>query len=117
MRFPMPTKNLLAFDLGAESGRAIVGRFDGAKLSLDVLHRFANRPVKILNSLHRAVLSLYAEMLDGLRRTSTLQGGIESIGIDTWGVDFALLGSDGTLLANPRHYRDPHSETIMDDAF
>src|ERR1051326_3386386 len=113
----MPTKNLLAFDLGAESGRAILGRFDGERLTLETLHRFANRPVTLVDSLHWDVLGLYAEMLDGLRRCATIDGGIDSIGIDTWGVDFALLGRDGSLLGNPRHYRDPHTETIMDEAF
>src|SRR5205085_10202134 len=57
------------------------------------------------------------EMLDGLRRCAAIQGGIDAVGIDTWGVDFALLGRDGSLLANPRHYRDPHTERIMEDAF
>src|SRR5205085_9748761 len=57
------------------------------------------------------------EMLDGLRRCAAIPGGIDAVGIDTWGVDFALLGGDGSLLANPRHYRDPHTEGIMEDAF
>jgi rhamnulokinase len=111
------TKNLLAFDLGAESGRAVVGRIDEIKLSLEVVHRFANRPVKTLDSLHWDVLSLHSEILEGLRRCAALSKGIDSMGIDTWGVDFALLGRGDTLLGNPRHYRDPHTEGIMDEAF
>jgi len=109
-------KRLLAFDLGAESGRAILGRIGGDKLSLEVLHRFNNRPVKVQGAVYWDVLSLYSEILDGLRRCAS-QGAIDSVGIDTWGVDFALIGADGALLSNPRHYRDPHTEGIMDEAF
>ena len=110
-------KKLLAFDLGAESGRGVLGLFDGERLKLQVIHRFANGPVRTLGALHWDVLRLYAEMLTTLRRCAADHGGIDSLGVDTWGVDFALLGRDGTLLGNPRHYRDPHTEGIMDEAF
>ncbi len=109
-------RKFLAFDLGAESGRGILGAFDGAKLSLEVIHRFPNGPVRTLESMHWDVLRLYSEMLHTMRLCAA-KGGVESIGIDTWGVDFALLGKDGTLLGNPRHYRDPHTEGIMEQAF
>jgi rhamnulokinase len=111
------TKNLLAFDLGAESGRGVLGRFDGQRLSLEVVHRFANGPVRTLDTLHWDVLHLYGEMLTALRRCAAQPGGIDSLGVDTWGVDCALLGRGGTLLGNPRHYRDPHTETIMEETF
>jgi rhamnulokinase len=111
------TKNLLAFDLGAESGRGVLGRFDGEHLRLEVVHRFPNGPVRTLDSLHWDVLHLYAEMLNTLRRCHAEHGDIDSLGVDTWGVDFALLGCGGTLLGNPRHYRDPHTEGIMEAAF
>jgi rhamnulokinase len=111
------TKKLLAFDLGAESGRGVLGLFDGQRLRLEVVHRFANGPVRTLDTLHWDVLRLYCEMIAGLRRCATEQGGIDSVGVDTWGVDFALLGRGGTLLGNPRHYRDPHTETIVEQAF
>jgi rhamnulokinase len=111
------TRNLLAFDLGAESGRALVGKFDGAKLALDVVHRFPNGAVQTLDTLHWDVLRLYGEMVAGLRKAHADHGELASMGVDTWGVDFAFLGRDGTLLGNPRHYRDPHTETIMDQAF
>jgi rhamnulokinase len=111
------TKKLLAFDLGAESGRGLIGRFDGERLSLEVLHRFANGGVYTLDSLHWDVLGLYREMVAGLRKAAAEHGDIASVGVDTWGVDFGLLGRGGALLGNPRHYRDPHTETIMDDAF
>ncbi|MCI0459698.1 MAG: hypothetical protein L0Z62_22330, partial [Gemmataceae bacterium] len=110
-------KKLLAFDLGAESGRAVLGLFDGQQLALDVVHRFPNGPVRTLDSLHWDVLRLHTEMLAALRKCASERGGVDGLGIDTWGVDFALLGRDGTLLGNPRNYRDPHTETIMEDAF
>jgi rhamnulokinase len=110
-------KKLLAFDLGAESGRGVLGLFDGQRLRLEVVHRFANGPVRTLDTLHWDVLRLHAEMLTALRKCTTDHGGVDAVGVDTWGVDFALLGRDGTLLGNPRHYRDPHTETIMDAAF
>jgi rhamnulokinase len=112
----MTTKRLLAFDLGAESGRAVLGHVAADRLSLEVVHRFANRPVKTLDTIHWDILGLYSEMLDGLRRAAAL-GSVDAVGIDTWGVDFALLGTNGSLLGNPRHYRDPHTEGIMDEAF
>jgi len=112
----MPHK-LLAFDLGAESGRGVLGRFDGGRLELEVIHRFPNGPVRTLESLHWDVLRLYSEMLATLRRCGADQGGIESLGVDTWGVDFALLGRGDTLLGNPRHYRDPHTEGCPEIAF
>jgi rhamnulokinase len=108
---------LLAFDLGAESGRAILGSLEGERLALEVIHRFDNGAVRILDTLHWDVLHLWREMLVGLRKTVAERGGVDSIGVDTWGVDFALLGRGGTLLGNPRHYRDPHTETIMEQAF
>lgn len=110
-------KKILAFDLGAESGRALVGNFDGARLGLDVVHRFPNGAVQTLDTLHWDVLRLYGEMAAGLRKAHADHGDLASMGIDTWGVDFALLGRDGTLLGNPRHYRDPHTESIMEQAF
>jgi rhamnulokinase len=114
----MNEKKLLAFDLGAESGRGVLGRFDGQRLRLEVIHRFPNGPVRTLDSLHWDVLRLHAEMLTALQRCAADPiRGIDSLGIDTWGVDFALLGRDGTLLGNPRHYRDPHTENVMAAAF
>ncbi len=111
------TRKLLAFDLGAESGRGIVGRFDGTRLQLEVIHRFPNGPVRTLDALHWDVLRLYGEMVAALRKCASQEGSVDSLGVDTWGVDFALLGRDGTLLANPRHYRDPHTEGVMEAAF
>jgi rhamnulokinase len=111
------TRKLLAFDLGAESGRGVLGFCDGQRLRLEVVHRFANGPVRTLDALHWDVLRLYGEMLAALRRCAADHGGIDGVGVDTWGVDFALLGRGDTLLGNPRHYRDPHTEGIMETAF
>jgi rhamnulokinase len=112
-----PAKKLLAFDLGAESGRGIVGVFNGRKLELDVINRFPNGAVRTLDTLHWDVLSLHSALLETLRLCAAVYGTIDGIGVDTWGVDFALLGRGGTLLGNPRHYRDPHTETTMEEAF
>lgn len=110
-------KRLLAFDLGAESGRAVLGKFDGQRLQLEVIHRFPNGAVRTLDTIHWDVLRLYQEMLTGLRKCAGEHGSVDGLGVDTWGVDFALLGRGHTLLGNPRHYRDPHTESIMDEAF
>src|SRR5438874_11749508 len=111
------TKNLLAYDLGAESGRGVLGLFDGARLQLEVVHRFPNGAVRTLDALHWDVLRLWGEMLTALRKAVAEHGGIDALGVDTWGVDFALLGRGGTLLGNPRHYRDPHTANVMEEAF
>jgi rhamnulokinase len=112
------TGNYLAIDLGAESGRAVIGRYDGERLTLTPIHRFANGPVSVLGSLYWDALRLYSEIKAGLalyRRQ--VDEPLESIGIDTWGVDMALLDANGQLLANPRHYRDPRTDGILQAAF
>jgi len=106
----------LAFDLGAESGRAMVGRFDGEWLSLEEAHRFPNRPVRVFDSLHWDVLRLFDEMKRGLAAAAA-GGELASLGVDTWGVDFALLERDGALLENPFHYRDPRTNGVMEKLF
>src|SRR5262245_2090221 len=111
------TRNLLAFDLGAESGRGVLGRFDGQRLQLEVVHRFPNGPVRTLDTMHWDVLRLYEERLAGLRRCAADFGSVDAVGVDTWGVDFALLGRGNTVLGSPRHYRDPHTEGTMEAAF
>ncbi len=84
--------NFLAFDLGAESGRAMLGRFDGARLALSEIHRFANVPVSLPDGLHWDVLRLWAEIKQGMALAARDYGaGLAGLGLDTWGVDFALL--------------------------
>jgi rhamnulokinase len=112
------TTNFLAFDLGAESGRAVLGHFDGAKLSLSETHRFPNGPVRLPTGLYWNVLSLYAEMKRGLLKAHVESGGqLTSLGLDTWGVDFALLDRAGHLIGNPHHYRDSRNDGMLEKAF
>ncbi|HWB13619.1 MAG TPA: rhamnulokinase family protein [Pirellulales bacterium] len=104
----------LAIDLGASGGRVLAGRFDGKRLQLDVLHRFENRAVEAAGSLYWDVLQLWSQVRDGLRLAGTRLGRtLKSVGVDTWGVDFALLGRGDVLLENPHSYRDPRSEGMM----
>jgi rhamnulokinase len=108
----------LAIDLGAESGRAMLGTLDGGKLTLDELHRFPNAPVRLPTGLYWDTLRLFHEIrhalsICGRERKITLDG----IGIDTWGVDFALLGGDGALVDNPRHYRDSRNNGMLEKTF
>ncbi|MBM7581633.1 rhamnulokinase [Caldicoprobacter guelmensis] len=114
----MKTLNLLAFDFGASSGRAILGRFDGKKLSIEEIHRFSNDPVKVGGHTYWDVLRLFWEMRQGLLKFAhNVNGTLSSLGIDTWGVDFGLLDSSGELLGNPYHYRDSQTEGMMEKAF
>ena len=114
----MSNLNFLAFDLGAESGRAMLGRFDGERLSLEEVHRFPNGPVRVFDSLHWDVLRLFDEMKKGLAAGArSACGTLASIGVDTWGVDYGLLGRDGALLENPYHYRDALTNGVMEKLF
>ncbi|MDW7655628.1 MAG: rhamnulokinase family protein [Bacillota bacterium] len=109
-------KQLLAFDFGASSGRAMLGRFDGDRIDLEEIHRFPNDPVQVGDTLYWDVLRLFHEIKQGLIKSKTC-GQIDSIGIDTWGVDFGLLDKDGRILENPVHYRDTRTAGIMDEVF
>jgi rhamnulokinase len=109
---------LLAFDLGAESGRAMLGRFDGARLALSEIHRFANVPVALPDGLHWDVLRLWAEIKQGMALAAHEVGtDLAGLGLDTWGVDFGLLDRDGRLVANPHHYRDSRTDGMLEEAF
>jgi len=108
----------LAFDLGAESGRAVLGHLEDDRLRLEEIHRFPNGPVRVLDSLHWDALRLWTEIKVGLSRAAAAYGhDLTSIGLDTWGVDFGLLAPDGSLLGNPYHYRDRRTEGMMEVAF
>jgi rhamnulokinase len=104
---------LVALDLGAESGRAVVGTFDGERLSLAEAHRFRNVPVTLAGTLHWDFPRLFGDVIDGLRRARA-EGPVASIGVDTWGVDFGLLDARGRLLAEPVHYRDARTEGMVE---
>ena len=84
----------LAVDLGAESGRVVLGRFDGERVSLEEIHRFRNMPIKLPDGLHWDVLRILSEIKDGLAKAAR-ETRIEGIGVDSWGVDFGLLDRDG----------------------
>jgi len=111
----MSEHRYLAFDLGAEGGRAIVGTLEGGRLSLEEIHRFTNEPVEVCGTLHWDLLNLYHSMLKGLEAYSGRYGAsVDGIGIDTWGVDFGLLAADGSLLQNPVHYRDRRTDGVLE---
>lgn len=108
----------LAIDLGAESGRALLGSLSAGKLTVEELHRFPNTPVRVQGALYWDTLRLWHEIQHGIavatrERKLTLDG----IGIDTWGVDYGLLGGDGLLLDSPRHYRDARTNGMMEKLF
>ena len=103
----MNPKAFIAADLGASNGRTILGRFDGAKLTLEEMNRFENNYVRVGNAYYWDVLHLYSSILEGLRQAGKTNGGtLSGIGIDTWGVDFGLIDKQGRLAGNPRAYRD-----------
>ena len=104
---------MLAADLGAESGRAVAGNFDGERLTLEEVRRFPNKPLEAAGTLSWDVRRLYSDVLDAIRAA----GRIASVGIDTWGVDFGLLDRAGRLLGNPAHYRDRRTEGMVEEAF
>jgi rhamnulokinase len=114
----MSEKCLLAVDMGASSGRVVAGHFDGERLRLEEVHRFENGPVEVVGTLHWDLLAQWTKITDGLRAAREQCGDrIVSVGVDTWGVDFVLLGRDDTLLGNPVHYRDSRTDGILDFAF
>lgn len=106
-------KSYAAVDLGASSGRVMVGRVGPDSLELNEAHRFPDRPVRVPEGLRWDVLGLYAGVLDGLRAAGAHCGGqLDSVGIDSWAVDYGLLDADGALLGNPVHYRDSRTEGV-----
>jgi rhamnulokinase len=114
-------RKFVAIDLGASSGRVLLGRWDGARFEVSEAHRFANGPVATLGRLHWDVLSIWAEIKTGLGcclgGDTHGAGEVAGLGLDTWGVDYALLDRDGKLLGNPYHYRDRRTDGVMELAF
>src|SRR5215207_8566390 len=110
--------NYLAVDLGAESGRTIVGTLAGSQLTLTQTHRFANEPVKLDDGLHWDVLRLWSDIKDGIGKSSLKTNKtLDSKGLDTWAIDFALLDQNGAVLGNPFHYRDARTDGMLEEAF
>jgi rhamnulokinase len=108
--------SILAFDLGASSGRALTGRIAGRKLEIREIHRFPNDPVQVGGRLHWDILRLFHEIKTGmLKARHEGEGGLQSLAIDSWAVDFGLIGRNGELLGNPYHYRDHHTDGIMEE--
>ncbi|MEV5879080.1 rhamnulokinase family protein [Streptomyces sp. NPDC052101] len=103
-------RSYAAVDLGASSGRVMVGRVGPDSLELSEAHRFPNRPVRLAEGLRWDVLGLYRGVLDGLRAA----GRVDSVGIDSWAVDYGLLDADGALLGNPVHYRDARTQGVAE---
>jgi rhamnulokinase len=105
---------LAAVDLGAQSGRVAVGRFDGERLGVTEVHRFTNVPVRTRETLNWDILRVYRDVLDGLAAAAREAGHLDSVAVDSWGVDFALIDSKGRLVQNPVHYRDARRARAMD---
>lgn len=110
------TIRALAFDFGASSGRAILGIFDGETIKLQEVHRFSNDPVDLRGTTYWDVLRQFYEIKQGLVKAK-LAGGFDSVGIDTWGVDFGLVDEFGCLVENPVHYRDLRTKGLVEEAF
>jgi rhamnulokinase len=111
------TSDYLALDLGAESGRGLLGQFDGERLVLEEVHRFPNGPVRMLDTIYWDLPRLFDEIKTALRKAAAANPGLDGVGVDTWGVDFGLVGRGDTLLGNPVHYRDARTDGMMAAAF
>jgi rhamnulokinase len=113
----MSMQQFLALDLGAESGRAMLGQFDGERIRLSEVHRFPNGPVHLPDGLHWDVLRLWTEIKQGIGLAARGQAPLASVGLDTWAVDFGLLDRDGALIGNPYNYRDSRTDGMLAEAF
>lgn len=114
----MAERVYLAVDLGASSGRVVAGLLDGRRLRLEEVYRFDNGGVAVGPRLYWDVLNLWSQVQRGLRAGASAHGDrVRSVGVDTWGVDFGLLGPGDELLGNPRHYRDHRTDGLMEQAF
>ncbi len=113
----MRNKSFLAFDIGATSGRSILGTLDNGRLKMKELTRFPNQMLQIGNHFHWNIYSLFEHLKAALVAVKREGIEISSLGIDTWGVDFALVAKDGTLLGAPYAYRDPHTDGMPEKYF
>ncbi|AOZ94064.1 rhamnulokinase [Paenibacillus crassostreae] len=106
--------NVLAYDLGASSGRAVIGHLKDSKMEVEEIHRFSNDPVHVGDRLHWDILRLIHEIKQGLLITKVQKLTIKSLAIDSWAVDFGMIGQHGELIGNPYHYRDQHTDGMME---
>ena len=113
----MKQYHFLAFDLGATSGRAILGTLDGTRFEMKELTRFSNAMVELHGKFYWNVFGLYESLKEGLKTCAGQGIALTSIGIDTWGVDFGYVGKDGTILGLPRAYRDPYTNGAPEEFF
>ncbi len=111
------TKHFFAVDLGATSGRTIIGSLADGKFALEELTRFDNTLIEATGHVYWDLYALYHEIIKGLKLAADRKIAIHSIGIDTWGCDFVCIGKDGQLLRNPLAYRDPHTVNTMETYF
>ncbi len=109
------TNHYLAFDFGAESGRAVLARLHSGVITIDEIHRFPNEPVEYGGSLHWDIARLWSEVRKALGKVEEAK--LDGIAVDAWGVDYALLGDQGELLQNPYHYRDARTRGVMGEVF
>lgn len=109
--------SILAFDLGASSGRVILGRLIDRRMEVEEIHRFSNDPVQVGDRLHWDILRLFHEIKQGLLKVKHQGVSPQSLAIDSWAVDYGLIGKNGELLGNPYHYRDPHTDGVMEQLF
>ena len=112
---PDALKPYLAFDFGAESGRAVLAHLHSGVITIEEVYRFANEPVEHEGSLHWDAAKLWLEVRKTISRLEEIE--LSGIGVDAWGVDYALLGERGELLLNPYHYRDKRTDGVMDLVF
>ncbi|MBN1864243.1 MAG: rhamnulokinase [Victivallales bacterium] len=110
-------KTFLAFDLGASSGRGILGTFSNGKLEIEEIHRFENSPVEIEEALHWDISAIFAEIKAGIRKAVEKCPEISGIAIDTWGVDYVLLKNNGEFARLPYNYRDSRTDGVLDKFF
>lgn len=109
-------RRYLAIDLGAESGRGVVGTLEGGRIHLEEVHRFPNGPVRLFDHLYWDALGVYREIKAAIGKAAA-GGRLDAMGIDSWAVDFGLIGPRGTLVSAPRCYRDPRTDGILERAF
>lgn len=113
----MKEYNFLAFDIGATSGRAMLGRLEGVRFDIREIHRFQNSLVELNGKFYWNIYDLYSSLLESLTICARQGITLHSIGIDTWGVDFGFVAPDGSLLGLPRSYRDPYTEGAPEEFF